>query len=388
MAKPQRIGLVFEHDMAYPRGVLRGIKQFAQTKPNWILVMLEPEALSAQALEVMRPSGVIANAFDKRIIELLAAQHRPVVNCSPVLRDVPFASVMVDHREVGRLASEHLVDRGLRHFGVVGHPRHLYSVEREAGFREALAGTDATCESFYERPAVSFRRRARLLALSPSLQEWLRRLPKPVGIFTCHDIWGLQVVEACRLAKLAVPEQVAVIGVDNDDLLCELARPSLSSIIVPAQRIGFQSATMLARLLKGHTIRRSPLLVTPPGVIARQSSDILSGGDAELTAAVRYIRDHPHLPLTVSDVLNVVPISRRALEQRFQRLLKRGIGEEIRRIHLARAKRLLGTTVLPIAEIAQQSGYRSVHYLSRAFRKETGQTPSQFRANYYGQPMT
>jgi LacI family transcriptional regulator len=381
-----RIGLIFEHDLAYPRGVLRGIKQFARTKPDWVLVMLHPGGLNEHSLENARPAGLLANIFDRRLVALLKDQRQPVVNTGAILPDVPFPSVMVDHRAVGRLACEHLVDRGFRHFGIVGHPCHFYSTEREAGFRAALEGTSPSCEAFYERPATSYRKRAQLFALSSKLQTWLKGLSKPVAIFACHDAWGMQVVEACRLAKLQVPEQVAVIGVDNDDLLCELARPSLSSIIVPAERIGFESANLLDQLLRRRRIRRTTMLVPPSGVVTRQSSDILSGTDNQLNTAVRYIREHPHLPLRVSDVLKVVPISRRALEQRFQNVLKRGIGEEIRRVHLDQAKLLLATTVFSVAEVAQQSGYGSSHYFSRVFRNETGQTPSQFQASFHGKP--
>ncbi len=387
MARPRRIGLVFEHSMSYPRGVLRGIKKFADTKPGWILVILESNGLTAQALETAHPDGLIANAFDRKLVELLVAQHRPVVNVSPVLPDVPFPSVMVDHHAVGRMACEHLIDRGLRHFGIVGHARHLYAIEREAGFREALHGIESSCEAFYERPATSFRNRARLLALSSRFQEWLSRLPKPVGVFACHDVWGLQVVEACRLAQLKVPEEVAVIGVDNDDLLCGLARPPLSSISVPAEQIGFESAATLERLLQRRKARKSRLLIPPPGVVARQSSDVLTGADSDLHAAIRFIRNNAHEPLRVSDVLRVVPVSRRTLEQRFQQFLRRGIGEEIRRVHLARAKTLLATSILSMTEIARRSGYGSVHYLSRTFRKETGLTPTQFRATFHGTPL-
>jgi LacI family transcriptional regulator len=291
---------------------------------------------------------------------------------------------MVDHNEVGRMAFEHLRDRGLRQFGVIGHPTHLYSVEREAGFRKALGPTKWSCAAFHERASVSFRRRARLLALQPSLQRWLRTLPKPVGIFACHDVWGLQVVEACRLTGLRVPDDVAVIGVDNDDLLCELARPSLSSIVVPAEQIGFEAAALLDRLLRGGRPPKQTRLVPVPGLITRQSTDVVAGGDGELSAALQFIRGQSHRPLRVSDVLRELPISRRALEQRFQAVLHRGIAAEIRRVHLERARTLLATTTLSVSEVARQAGFSSVHYLSRQFHRETKETPTEFRRRIRG----
>jgi LacI family transcriptional regulator len=192
-------------------------------------------------------------------------------------------------------------------------------------------------------------------------------------------VWGLQVVEACRLAGLRVPDEVAVVGVDNDDLFCGLARPSLSSIIVPAERIGFEAAAVLERLLAGAKAPRNPRLIPPAGVVTRQSSDVLAGGDPDVTAAVRFIRDHGHRPISVEDVLRAVPVSRRSLERRFRALLGRGLGEEIRRAHLQRAKDLLAATALSVTEVAGQAGFAGVHYLSRVFRQETGLTPTAYR---------
>ncbi len=384
MSQPLHIGLVFDYNLAYPRGVLRGVKQFAQTRPHWILVPLDTDGLTARALQVMRPAGLIALVVTEVLAEALRSLCRPLVNVASVVADLPFPRVGVDHRQVGRLAATHLRERGFRHFGFVGHPRHFYSTEREAGFRQALALPNCSLGCYYERPDRSYRRRGRLLVLNPGLQRWLQALPKPVGVFACHDVWGLQVVEACRLAGLRVPDEVAVVGVDNDDLLCELARPSLSSIRVPAEEIGYKAAGLLERLLAGTPPSRKPYLIPPAGVVTRQSSDVMAGGDADVTAAVRFIRDHAHLPVRVEDVLRAVPVSRRSLERRFRDILERGLGEEIRRVHLERAKDLLAMTTLPMADVTEQAGSTSVHYLSRVFRQETGLTPTAYRRQFRG----
>ncbi len=386
MAQPLHIGLVFNYNLAYPRGVLRGIKQFAQTKPHWILLPLDTEGLTGHVLGAMQPDGLIALVVSDTQVKALRSLRRPVVNVSSVLADVPFPRVVVDHRQVGQLAARHLRERGFRHFGFVGHPHHVYSTEREAGFRQALLAESHSLACYHERPARSYRQRGRLLVLNPGLQRWLRGLPKPVGVFACHDVWGLQVVEACRVTGLRVPDDVAVLGVDNDDLLCELARPSLSSIVVPAERIGFEAAAVLERLLAGAKPPRKPRLIAPAGVVTRQSSDVLAGGDPDVTEAVRFIRAHGHLPLSVEDVLREVPVSRRSLERRFRALLERGLGEEIRLVHLDRAKDLLATTALSIAEVAEQAGFASVHYLSRVFRRETGLTPTAYRRQVRSPP--
>src|SRR5262245_26138206 len=242
MDKLLRIGLVFNYHLAYARGVLRGIKHYAQTRPDWNLVPLDTEGLTPATLRAAGPAGLIALVYTDALTKTLRAWRRPLVNTASVLPDLPFPRVGVDHRQVGRLAFTHLCERGFRHFGFVGHPRHFYSTEREAGFRQALAPAGHPLDCYYERPARSYQHRGRLLVVNERLQSWLRELPKPVGVFACHDVWALQVVEACRLTGLRVPEDLAVVGVDNDDLLCELARPSLSSVVVPAERVGSEAA--------------------------------------------------------------------------------------------------------------------------------------------------
>ncbi len=374
-----RIGLVFNYNLGYPRGVLRGIKQFALTRPDWILVPLNTEGLTAATLCAAQLSGVIALVFSQALAALLRKLRRPVVNVASVVADVPFPRVSVDHALVGRLAYDHLHERGLAQFGFVGHSRHLYSLEREAGFRGAIAASGQPLSCFYERAVLSYQHRGRLLALDKGLQHWLRALPKPVGVFACHDVFALQLAEACRLTDLRVPEDVAILGVDNDDLLCELAQPSLSSVVVPAARVGYEAAALLERLLAGAKPPRRPVLIPPPAVVMRQSSDVLAIDDPDVAAALRFLREHAHLPVRVGDVLDEVPISRRALERRFQSHVQRGVAEEIRRVHIQRAKQLLTTTELTMEDVAEQSGFASQPEFSRVFRRETGVTPSNFR---------
>jgi LacI family transcriptional regulator len=379
MRRPIHVGLVFDYNLSYPRGVLRGIKQFVQTRPHWVLMHLDTDRMSVRELRTMRPAGMIALVVYDHLAKALKSLRRPVVNVANVLPGLSFPRVSTDHRQVAWLAAAHLRERGFRHFGFVGHPHHVYSVEREAGFREALGSEHLSLARFHERPARSYRHRGRLLALSAELKRWLRELPKPAGVFACNDLWGLPVLEACRLAGLRVPEDVAVVGVDNDELRCELASPSLSSIVVPSERVGYEAAALLERLIEGAASPREPLLIPPVRVVTRQSSDVLAGRDPEVTEAVKYIHDHRHLPTSVDDVLRAVRLSRRSLERRFRAILERSIGEEIRRVHLDQVRELLASTALSIDEVAKQAGFSSVHYLCRVFRKEMRSTPTAYR---------
>ena len=189
----------------------------------------------------------------------------------------------------------------------------------------------------------------------------------------------MQIAEVCRQVGLRVPEDVALVGVDNDDLLCEIARPTLSSVALPTERIGMEAAALVDRLLAGGCPIDLPLLLPPLHVVVRQSSDILALNDAEVVAAIRFIREHAHAPLSVNEVLKAVAISRRSLERRFRIALDRSIWDEIRRAHMERAKTLLVSSDLAIATVAELAGFSDSRQLSMVFRQETGQTPTAYR---------
>jgi LacI family transcriptional regulator len=192
----------------------------------------------------------------------------------------------------------------------------------------------------------------------------------------------VQVSEACQLADLRVPDDVAIVGVDDDDLLCELGRPSLSSVALPSEQIGAEAAALLERLLHGKPPPPGPILLPPREVVVRQSSDILAITDPDVAAAVRFIRNHGSRTIQVADVLEAVPVSRRGLEWWFRRIIRRGIWEEIRRVHLERGKTLLAGSELPMAEVARRAGFTDARQLSVVFRQETGLTPTAYRRQF------
>jgi LacI family transcriptional regulator len=189
----------------------------------------------------------------------------------------------------------------------------------------------------------------------------------------------MQLVEVCRQADLRVPEEVAVLGVGNDELYCELSRPTLSSIITPAQQIGFEAASLLGRMLDGAKPPQQSLLFPPQGVVSRRSSDVLAIDDPDVVAVARFIREHSHLVLRTAEILKVVPVGRRSLERRFRKAFGRGIWEEIQRVHIERAKRLLAETNLPIKAVAAQSGFTNFRHLSVVFRGQLGLSPTAYR---------
>ena len=213
------------------------------------------------------------------------------------------------------------------------------------------------------------------------MKAWLEKLPKPVGVMACYDFRGQQLLDVCRELDIAVPEQVAVIGVDNDERLCQLCTPPLSSVIPDSRGAGYRAAQLLDRMMRGERVPADATLLSPLGIAERQSTDMYAVDDADMATALRYIREHACEGIAVSDVLRVIPLSRRMLEHRFQKVIRRSPHAEIVRIRMERAARLLRETDLPLAEIAQRAGFASSIYLSKAFKNYTGVSPRSFRMN-------
>lgn len=377
--KPVRIALPIDLTLHHFRCILRGIKEYAATRPNWMFL---PMPATPQQLEGVRsspPDGVIAQVFAPELAAPLKALKRPVVNVSRSLRKLPFPRVGSDEAKVGILVAEHLLGRGYRHFGFVGHLANHYAAQRVVHFRRVLqaAGCGLTCYDIAQE--MTMLTRSPPWSLDVNLRRWLSDLPKPVAIFAANDQSAVQLLEVCYAVGLRVPEDVAVVGVDNDELLCDLARPSLSSVALPGERIGYEAAALLDRLMRGKGRCRKTTVLPPIGLVVRQSSNLLAIDDADVAAALRFIHDHAHRPLRIADVLREVAVSRRGLERRFRRTLKRTLGEEIRRVHVERAKDLLAGAELPIAHVAVQAGFSDHKQLCVVFRQETGHTPSSYR---------
>jgi len=384
MSRKIRIGLAINHNYTFYRGALRGVARYAESKPHWLFSSIVLEEQTTHAVGWRRPEGLIASVHTPELARRLSAWRRPVVNIAAVLPSLKLPSVRVDNTPVGQMAADHFLERGLRHFAYLGPPDHQYSIERLAAFRQALqaAGRSVTC---HHTPAhVPLDPLGRQWNLDQGVQDWLRKLPKPVGVFVPGDDIGVEVSEVCRQAGLRIPEDVALLGVDNDDLNCELARPRLSSVILPAERVGYEAAALLDRLLAGERPPAAPIFVPPLGIATRRSTEALAIEDPHVVSAVRYIREHAHLPLRVSDVLREVPVGRRTLELRFRKALGWGLGEEIRRTHIERAKRLLARTNLPLKAVALQAGFSDFRHMAVVFRAELGQTPHGFRIHMHG----
>lgn len=378
------IGLVFDYSTGYCRGVLRGMKQYAEARKNWVLLPVVSDARAIRMLSRVKPDGLITWVFRKSLLSILSSIPCPWVTVCGVTPDLGVPRVGPDDVLIGQMAATHLLDRGIRHFGFIGHANHAGSARREEGFRRTLARAHHSSAYYYETGPQQFDSRLHRWALGQEFRRWIAALPKPVGISTFYDMWGLQLTEVCREEGWRVPEDVAIMGMGNDDLLCELARPSLSSVVVPTERIGYEAAALLDRLMAGARPPDHPVLLPPTGVASRQSSDILAIDDPEVAAAIRLIHQRGHQPIRVADILREVAISRRSLERRFRKIFDRSISEEIRRVHMERAREMLADTELSMSEVAEHAGFTNARHLSVAFRQQMGRTPSAYRRQFRG----
>jgi LacI family transcriptional regulator len=279
---------------------------------------------------------------------------------------------------VAKLAADHLVERSFKRFGFVGFAGPIWSRQRQDAFVDQVKERGYEC-IVYDAPTRS--RDAEWSREQVTLSEWLRSLPKPIGVMCCNDDRGRQVLEAARAGGVVVPEEVAVIGVDNDDLLCDLCDPPLSSVALNASRGGYEAAKLLDGLMSGRFKKPRTIMVEPTWVATRRSTDVLAIEDREVSQALRFIHDHVGRGVSVNELMQEQTISRRALEIRFRKAVGRSIHEEILHARVERAKRLLAETDWSNDRIAEMAGFASGSYMGQALRKALNMTPAQYRTH-------
>lgn len=379
MIQRRRVMLIVETSLVYGREVLRGINRYVVANEPWsIFVDLRELAVRPPAwLENWDGDGIITRSTTPRLAEQLKAWNIPTVDLTDIYGDQGLPHIGTDHEAVGRMAAAHLLERGFRNFAFCGFTGHNWSTRRYLGFMKSIEpvhGKVEILEGPWDSSSVMTWEQQQA-----QLCDWLRSLPRPIGIMACNDMRGQHVLDACRRINAAVPEEVAVIGVDNDELVCELCDPPLSSVMPNPQRIGFEAAALLDRLMQGDQPQQMSKLVEPLGIVTRQSTDVLAIEDPLVASAVKYIRQHACDGISVVDVLQHVPVSRSILERRFRKFIGRSPQSEIRNVQLKRVKQLLRETDLPLERIAALSGYDHPEYMSVVFKRELGQTPGQYR---------
>lgn len=378
--RKRSIALVIETSNDYARGILRGIHEFTLRHPDWSVYLTEhgrhePDESFAGSWE---GDGVIARIESERTANAVRSLGVPIVDVSAarLLPGVPW--VETDDALIAETALLHLFDCGLRTVAYFGDPFYNWSRWREASYR-AIVRERGIPELVYNLPE-RHHPQVKWYSEREAIRDWLNSLPKPVGVFACYDACGQQLLEICKYYDILVPEDVAVIGVDNDELICSLATPPLSSVIPDARRAGYQAAALLDRMIDGDQVPLGKHAVEPLGVERRHSTDVIAVDDPEVARAIAFIRQRASGKLTVRDVLAVVSVSRRVLEARFLAAIGRTPHQEILRVRTNRVKELLTMTEMTLAEIAEMVDIEHPEYVSVFFRKETGMTPVEYRS--------
>ena len=364
-----------EFDFAFNRGMLRGILDYAGDKSHWLVKSAAPsEAAMLQALE-SKPDGLISYALTPSIIAAAKSACCPVV---PMMHsDLKLVGVNTDDEAIGKMAADHLLELGLKHFASAIRGDD-WAIIRSRAFAHRIQQAGYPCREF-DLPSDTHLWSGGILDLDNSPLPILEEIPRPLGLFAGNDVNGYRLIHDCLTMGLRVPDDVAIIGVDNDDIFCNACRPQLSSVIANHRQVGYHAAELLDKMLKEEDLPEKSILVFPGGVERRKSTDVLAVADAEIVQAVRYIRDHVEQGITPKLLMQEIPLGRRSFESRFKSAMGCTVLEEIVRSRINRAKELLGKTDMPMPKVAEKSGFADYSRLAVVFKQKTELTPTQYR---------
>lgn len=380
--KSYRVALLIEEDREIGRSLLRGIAQYSRTHSPWIFYREVPfyERLShaerIRRIKDWKADGIVMREqgrLDAPLLELgipaIYSGHR-----SGSAPNIP--NILGDDQQIGTMAADYLIEKGFRYFGFCGFKNMWWSEDRGRFFSEHLQAKGFNTHVY---PFPSGHKSPSWAEEPDLMADWIKTLPKPCAIFACTDDRCRQLSEACKRAGIMVPEEIALLGVDNDELVCDFASPPLSSIMLNAEKTGYDAAAVLHRMMQGESVGEITIPILAPRVITRQSTDIVAIEDPVAASALNYIHEHYHKGITVIDIARAAGVSRRVLEIHFRKSMNRSVYEEVLRLRMNHACVLLTETNLSIAQIAEALNYDEIKYFSRGFRKIIGVSPLAFR---------
>lgn len=360
------VSLLIPTEFGYARGLLRGIYEYAHSRSDWQFAQPQMDYTNPNHGTMQSVDGIIALIDRPAMADRLSQVTTPLVNVGGPQYPAD-AAVIPDDQAIGELAASYLLGLGFKRFGVIDRRNKLHDESRRDAFVSAVQETDASCSTFIWQQEEAI--------------DWVEGLGKPAAIFGVSDSHGALAIEVCHRLKLRVPDDIAVLGVNNDDVNCLRVTPTLSSIQTCPERAGYLAAETLQKLMEGQEAQAQQR-VPPAGVVARGSTDTLAVTDPQISAALQYIRENVEKALIVDDVLDVVSMSRSSLERGFKATVGRTPLQEIRRSRIERAKSLLASTGLSMREVAFRSGFHSPQRLASVFAQYVGMTPSQYRKQF------
>ena len=380
---PPKIAVLLDSARGYERMLLRGIWRYVKLHGPWILFRTSPYYQRFWGLLNESPAEL-----KRAEVEGVIAHYRPGLcefrNLGLPLVIVPGMEIVEgavnlvnDDERIGAMGADHLANLGLTNLAYAGYRSLCWSVGRMEGFCRRVSQLVLVPRHHL----VSFRASRLGSGGEKALVAWLERLPKPVGLMACNDEFALSIRELCRIHDLQVPEQVAILGVDNDEMICEQTSPPLSSIELSVERAGYEAADLLDRMLRGEPTAQR-IVAEPLRVVARPSTDWTVIEDREVAAAIHFVRQNSKRVLQVKQVVKACGISRRNLADRFLRIVGRTIADEIHFRRVEHIKLMLTETNQSISQIAKDLGYIHDRHFARYFHRQTGITPRVYRKRY------
>lgn len=373
------MALLVETSLGSGRDILRGIAEYARQRRDWSLYH-EPRSLEDSApdwLSRWEGDGIIARIQTPELAEAVRRTGLPVVDVLGVLPEAGFPIVHVDDGAIAAAAADHLYERGFRKFGFFGIKDENWSERRRDALDSYLRDRGCGLE-VYEAARDELRSIA-WENLEDTFAQWIADLPKPVGVVVCSDQRGPDFLEACRRAGVAVPDEVAVVGVDNDEPLCEVCQPPLSSVWPDHRTVGMRAAELLDSLMAGRAASVEPVLIPPRSVVVRRSTEVLAVDDRNVAKALRVIREHGTEDISVDQIVRESGVSRSVLQRRFRSVLGNTIHGEILNCRLRYACHLLVESDLSMMEVAERSGFKHQEYMGAVFKARLRVTPGQYR---------
>lgn len=383
---PQRATfyLLLETSRAFPREIFRGVTRWSNLYgPATLVVSAGHVDQELPQLRSKRNVGIIARLPTPGVLDAVKRLGVPTVTIEPSLpeyeaikEELSISEILSDSEKIAALGVEHFVERQFRRVAFCGLPNRIWSTKREQAFKRLAesVGLETYIYAYPEKQGNLSRQDER-----PFLTRWLRDLPKPIGVMACNDDRAAELLEIGTFEGIDVPDRVAVLGVDNDDLLCELTSPPLSSVTFDLGRAGFCAAALLWNLISGAASGYHRIDLPPTGIVTRRSTEVVAEDDPLVRRAVRYIRDNYQRQIGVADVARELDVSRRTLERRFIELLKRSVRGQIELFRFEQARNLILSTNDAIEEIARLAGFTHTKPMVRVFREHIGQTPSELR---------
>lgn len=383
-ARP-RVALLIETSHAYGRNLLVGIAHYVRGHGPWSIEFQEGQSLEKLPdwFKQWKGDGILARVKNPAAAKVIAKLRVPVVDLYCDLPGLKWAQIRSDEICVGQMAARHLLERGFRNFAFCGFNGTHWSDFRQAGFCQAIKDAGFTCAVFGNlnpplRPGkLEYEEHG--LIYEQQIENWVKGLPKPVGMMACNDARARQILNLCRHQGISIPNEIALIGVDNDDLLCELSDLPISSVILNTKRTGYEAAALLDKMMAGGPPPPATTLIEPVGVATRRSTDVLSVEDPNLAKALLYIRDHACENPGIDEVALFAGLSRSVLQRRFRQTFNQTVHIAIINGRLKRACELLSGTDLPLVDIAEKSGFKHCEYMGAVFKAHLKKTPFQFR---------